>query len=225
MTQSESPKSSSSIPSSVLNVEGKRVLEDVGGSDPSKLPKTSSSQDVGGRVPDITLSGLSKTFEKVEGKHVADRKCPIPGFELCPCCPFTEADYADYVYYGKYSSAESKYYGEMLGDVMVPSFLFPLIQEMADKSDDKTLVVSNITRDIRDNAKFLALFQPYGKVESAKLLPCHSEKDFLGDIGFVTFESKKDAQQAMYELNGAGPRGKDGRVLILDWASILKRKN
>jgi hypothetical protein len=71
MTQSESPKSSSSSPSSVLNVEGKRVLEDVGSSDPSKLPKTSSSQDVGGRVPDITLSGLSKTFEKVEGKHVA----------------------------------------------------------------------------------------------------------------------------------------------------------
>ncbi|WJX12259.1 hypothetical protein P8452_02776 [Trifolium repens] len=159
MTQSESPKSSSSSsPSSVLNVEGKRVLEDVG-----------------------------------------DPKCPdpIPGFQICPCCPYSKADFVDYVDYGKYESAESKYYGEMLGGVMISYYLFPLIQEMADKSDDKTLVVSNITRDIRDKAKFLALFHPYGKVESAKLLPCHSEKDILGDIGFVTFESKKDAQQAM----------------------------
>jgi hypothetical protein len=157
----------------------------------------------------------------------ADPKCPdpIPGFQICPCCPYSKADFVNYVDYGKYVCAESKYYGEMLGGVMIPYYLFPLIQEMADKSDDKTLVVSNITRDIRDNAKFLGLFQAYGKVESAKLLPCHSEKDIVGDIGFVTFESKKDAQQAMYELNGAGPRGKDGRVLILDWASILKRKN
>ena len=59
MTQSESPKSSSSS------------LSSVGGSDPSKLPKTSSSQDVGGSVPDITQSELPKMSKKVEGKHVA----------------------------------------------------------------------------------------------------------------------------------------------------------
>jgi hypothetical protein len=78
---SKLPKTSLS-PSSILNVEGKRVQEDVGGRDPSKLPKTSSSQDVGGRVPDITQSELSKTFEKVEGKHVAGEDLDFLNFNM-----------------------------------------------------------------------------------------------------------------------------------------------
>jgi hypothetical protein len=50
-----------------LKVEGKRVQEDVGGRDPSKLPKISSSH---GSVSDITRSELPKMSEKVEGKHI-----------------------------------------------------------------------------------------------------------------------------------------------------------
>jgi hypothetical protein len=45
----------------------------------------------------------------------ADPKCPdpIPGFQICPCCPYSKADFVNYVDYGKYVCAESKYYGTL----------------------------------------------------------------------------------------------------------------
>ncbi|MCI57308.1 eukaryotic translation initiation factor 3 subunit G-like, partial [Trifolium medium] len=92
--------------------------------------------------------------------------------------------------------------------------------EMAAKSDDKTLVVSNITREIREEADFLKLFEPFGEVSSAKLAPARHDGTVLGAVGFVTFVSKEDAERAMNTLNGYGPRGWDQRTLTLDWASI-----
>jgi hypothetical protein len=152
-----------------------------------------------------------------------NRPDPVSGLKLCGCgCYYEEPDDLDF---GGYVTAKSRYYGELLGGVDPPSYVWPFIDDMADKSDDNTLVVSNITHDIRKDAEFLALFETYGKVKSAKLLPRHPERDLLGEIGFVTFDSKEDAQRAMNELNSSGPRGKDERVLIVDWASIFKKEN
>ncbi|KAK2410902.1 eukaryotic translation initiation factor 3G1 [Trifolium repens] len=217
MNQSEFPKVSSSSRRSILKVEGKRVQEDVGGRDPSKLPKISSSH---GSVSDITRSELPKMSEKVEGKHVGD-----PSLKRCVCGRYCYDDecYEDTSGFEGYPSAESRYYGEMLS-MMVPSYMYPFVDKMAAKPDDKTLVViSNITCDIRDDDVFLELFKQYGEVISANLLPALPGTSFLGEIGFVTFVSKEDAEQAMYALNGSGPRGPDKRILTLDWASILKK--
>jgi hypothetical protein len=43
---------------------------------------------------------------------------------------------------------------------------------------------------MRKDADFLALFEPYGNVKSAKLLPAVPDAIILGEIGFVTFDSK-----------------------------------
>jgi RNA recognition motif-containing protein len=77
---------------------------------------------------------------------------------------------------------------------------------------------------MRKDADFLALFEPYGNVKSAKLLPAVPDASILGEIGFVTFDSKEDAQRAMDALNTSGPRGRDKRILIVDWALISKKK-
>ncbi|WJX68335.1 hypothetical protein P8452_52713 [Trifolium repens] len=107
--------------------------------------------------------------------------------------------------------------------MLVPSFAWPFVDEMTAKSNDKTLVVSHITREIRKETDFLKLFEPFSEVSSVKLAPLDPEGTCHGGFGFVTFVNKEDAQKAMDTLNVSGPRGRDNRTLALDWASILKK--
>jgi hypothetical protein len=53
--------------------------------------------------------------------------------------------------------------------VIVPPFMFPFVEEMTAKSDDKTVVVTNLPRHITEDIHLLELFKPFGEVTSAKL--------------------------------------------------------
>jgi hypothetical protein len=120
-------------------------------------------------------------------------------------------------------SVDDKPFHFITGKWMVPSTMWPFVEEMKAKSDDKTLVVTHITREINNETDFLKLFQPFGEVRSATLAPIAPDDTLRGGFGFVTFVTKEDAVQAMNTLNGSDPRGWDIRTLALDWASNVKK--
>ncbi|CAJ2659996.1 unnamed protein product [Trifolium pratense] len=99
--------------------------------------------------------------------------------------------------------------------------MWPFVEEMIAKSDDKTLVVTNIPREIWEETDFLKLFEPFGEVTSAKLAP--EKGNLRAKCGFVTFVNKEDAHKAIDELNNSAPRGFNQRVLGVNWAPTPKK--
>ncbi|MCI64817.1 hypothetical protein A2U01_0086075, partial [Trifolium medium] len=64
---------------------------------------------------------------------------PVSGRKICVCGRFCDDDDVDDDEdFGGYLNAKSRYYGENLA-MVVPSFVWPFVDEMAAKSDDKTL--------------------------------------------------------------------------------------
>jgi translation initiation factor 3 subunit G len=110
------------------------------------------------------------------------------------------------------------------GNFVLPDLHWPIVEEMIAKSDDKTLVVTNITRELDNkDTDFLNLFQPFGEVTSATLCPLTRKGNIRGGFGFVTFVTKEDAQKAINTLNGSAQHGRVNHTLTVDWASTIKK--
>jgi translation initiation factor 3 subunit G len=147
---------------------------------------------------------------------------PVSGVKICKACGRYYCD-RKAVDFPRGTLFNPKYrFLTAIPGMLVPSFAWPFVDEMTAKSDDKTLVVSHITREIRKETDFLELFERFGEVSSVKLAPLDPEGTCHGGFGFVTFVNKEDAQKAMDTLN-ASPLGRDNRTLALDWASTLKK--
>jgi RNA recognition motif-containing protein len=102
--------------------------------------------------------------------------------------------------------------------IFVPPLLWPFVEEMTAKSDDKTVLASNLTLEIDEDTCLLELFKPYGEVICANLAPIDPERNRGALFGFVTFVTKEGAEQAIRTLNGSGPYGWDKRILKVNWA-------
>jgi translation initiation factor 3 subunit G len=156
-----------------------------------------------------------------------DHPDPVSGAKICKACRryYCDRNAVDFPVgncpRGTLWDPKNRFLTAIPG-MLVPSFAWPFVDEMTAKSDDKTLVVSHITREIRKETDFLELFERFGEVSSAKLAPLDPEGTRRGGFGFVTFVNKEDAQKAMDTLN-ASPLGRDNRTLALDWASTLKK--
>ncbi|MCI48287.1 eukaryotic translation initiation factor 3 subunit G-like, partial [Trifolium medium] len=84
--------------------------------------------------------------------------------------------------------------------MVVPPCLLDFTKDMIAKSDDKTVLASFLSREIKEDSHLLELFMPIGDVSRAKLAIAPTGTS--GGYGFVTFVTKEDAQKAIGELNG-----------------------
>ncbi|GAU36910.1 hypothetical protein TSUD_331830 [Trifolium subterraneum] len=110
------------------------------------------------------------------------------------------------------------------GNHLIPNLHWPIVEELNAKSDDKTLMVTNITHELNNkDTDFLNLFKPFGEVCSATLAPATRDLRIRGGYGFVTFVNKEDAQKAMDTLNGSAELGGDKGTLAVNWASAIKK--
>ncbi|GAU26369.1 hypothetical protein TSUD_102030 [Trifolium subterraneum] len=71
--------------------------------------------------------------------------------------------------------------------------LFQLLMSGIPLSDDKTLVVTNITREIREETDFLNLFQPFGEVTCAKLASINQKGTlhFMVNVALLPLSTRK----------------------------------
>jgi hypothetical protein len=90
-------------------------------------------------------------------------------------------------------SVDDKPFHFITGKWMVPSTMWPFVEEMTAKSDDKTVLASNLTLEIDEDTCLLELFKPYGEVIRANLAPIDPERNRGALFGFVTFVTKEGA--------------------------------
>jgi translation initiation factor 3 subunit G len=105
--------------------------------------------------------------------------------------------------------------------MLVPPCLFDFAKDMIAKSDDKTVLATELSRETTEDSHLLELFKHIGDVSSAKLA-IDQETDLSGQFGFVTFVTKEDAQKAIEQLNGYVYRW-DKSTMEVDWASTLRK--
>ncbi|XP_045805643.1 eukaryotic translation initiation factor 3 subunit G-like [Trifolium pratense] len=108
----------------------------------------------------------------------------------------------------------------LIPGMVVPPFLFDFTKNELANSDDKTVLATFLSREIREHSHLHDLFTPIGAVHRAKLAIAPTGTP--GGYGFVTFVTKEDAEKAIKELNGH-VHGWDGRTLKVDWADPKKR--
>jgi RNA recognition motif-containing protein len=102
--------------------------------------------------------------------------------------------------------------------MLVPPCLFDFAKEMIAKSDDKTVLATELSRETTEDSHLLELFKHIGDVSSAKLA-INQETGLSGQFGFVTFVTKED--EAIEELNGY-VYGWDKSIMEVDWAAPRK---
>jgi translation initiation factor 3 subunit G len=76
-----------------------------------------------------------------------------------------------------------------------------------------TLRVTSLSVDAEDE-DLRELFSPFGRVVRANVVRDRETRESKG-FGFVSFESKKDAEAALAKMNG---RGYDSLILSVSWS-------
>ncbi|MCI03099.1 eukaryotic translation initiation factor 3 subunit G-like [Trifolium medium] len=107
----------------------------------------------------------------------------------------------------------------LIPHMFIPPCLIDFAKEMISKSDDKTVLATYISDDLKKDSDLLQLFKSKSKgdVKSANLA-IDQETGFSGNFGFVTFVTKEDAHKAIQELNGLVHGDKRTMTMSVDWA-------
>ncbi|CAD6590676.1 MAG: translation initiation factor eIF3 subunit g [Tremellales sp. Tagirdzhanova-0007] len=81
------------------------------------------------------------------------------------------------------------------------------------RDDLPTLRITSLSEDAEDD-DLRALFEPFGRVARANVVRDRETRESKG-FGFVSFESRKDAEKALSKMNGFGY---DSLILSVQWS-------
>ena len=80
------------------------------------------------------------------------------------------------------------------------------------RDDLPTLRITSLSEDAEDD-DLRALFEPFGRVARANVVRDRETRESKG-FGFVSFESRKDAEKALSKMNGFGERSRSWRMRV-----------